>query len=98
MSDISNALIEQIKSAYESHTNLLIKGSGSKQHLCGRTITGSSLSTSKHTGIISYSPVELVLTARSGTTLEELRHELDKHNPQHFSSPDHQMSDVHLFH
>ncbi|MCP4121602.1 MAG: glycolate oxidase subunit GlcE [Bacteroidetes bacterium] len=82
MNDISQQLIDQVKTAYESKSSLVIKGGGSKQQCCGRTIQGESLLTSEHSGIVNYSPIELVITALSGTSLEELNHELDKNNQQ----------------
>ncbi len=82
MNDISQQLVDQVKTAYESNSSLVIKGSGSKQQCCGRTIQGESLLTSEHSGIVNYSPVELVITALSGTSLEALNHELDINNQQ----------------
>ena len=79
MSDQTNTLIEQVNSAISSKQAVVIQGSGTKNFL-GRPIEDSAnvISTAEHTGIISYEPVELVMTARAGTTLAEIDDALDK--------------------
>ncbi len=95
MSDLSQQLIEQVKEAYQHQSPLFIQGNNSKAFL-GRSVTSnqtdspraSTLSTAAHTGIISYQPVELVMTARAGTTLAELQAALDEHQQMlAFESP-----------
>ncbi|VVO06214.1 glycolate oxidase subunit GlcE [Pseudomonas fluorescens] len=69
--DGSAALLEQVNQALASATPLLIQGSNSKAFL-GRPVAGEILDTRGHTGIVSYDPTELVITARAGTALSEL--------------------------
>lgn len=64
-------LIEQIQSALSEQCPLRIHGGDSKSFY-GRGVTGTALDISQHTGITSYTPAELVITARAGTTLVEL--------------------------
>ncbi|NVK43088.1 MAG: glycolate oxidase subunit GlcE [Oceanospirillaceae bacterium] len=78
MSDISKQLQEQILQARQSGTKLDIRGGGSKRFM-GREAIGRPLEVGRHRGIVSYEPVELVLTARAGTPLEEISAVLDEH-------------------
>ena len=57
--------------AAETGTALSIRGSGSKSFL-GRIPAGEPLETAGHRGIVNYQPKELVVTARCGTTIEEI--------------------------
>ncbi len=90
MPDISNMLVEQVESALQNQTPLNICGGGSKSFL-GREPKGVELHTREHTGIVNYQPEELVLTARSGTRLNEIEATLAEHRqmlafePPHFS-------------
>ena len=95
MNDLSQQFIEQVKAAYQHQSPLFIQGNNSKAFL-GRSVTSnqtdspraSTLSTAAHSGIISYQPVELVMTARAGTTLAELQAALDEHQQMlAFESP-----------
>jgi len=70
--DDSATLLEQVNQALENATPLRIQGSNSKAFL-GRTTAGEILDTRSHRGIVSYDPTELVITARCGTPLAELR-------------------------
>ncbi|MBL4836614.1 MAG: glycolate oxidase subunit GlcE, partial [Kordiimonadaceae bacterium] len=76
MSDISSQLVEQVKEANLAKTPLMIVGGGTKQNHIGRAIEastgGNTLRMSGHSGIVSYDPKELVLTARAGTPLREI--------------------------
>ncbi len=78
MNDISAQLIEQVKQAASDGTALQIIGGGSKDFM-GRTPTGTPISIKAHSGIISYEPVELVLTARAGTPLSQIKEALSEH-------------------
>lgn len=78
MKDISAQLIEQVKQAASDGTALQIIGGGSKGFM-GRTPTGAPISLAEHSGIISYEPVELVLTARAGTPLSQIKDTLSEH-------------------
>jgi glycolate oxidase FAD binding subunit len=84
MTDISRQLVDQIKAARADGYPLKIRGGGTKQHLCGRDITGKNLEVAGHKGIINYDPTELVITARAGTPLDELESVLSE-NDQIFS-------------
>jgi len=70
--DVKN-LIGQVKQAYDNKTPITIEGNGTKRFL-GYSINSDHavISTREHSGIINYEPVELVMTARAGTTLAEI--------------------------
>lgn len=88
-SDLLMQLQEQVVSAAADGRQLDIQGGNSK-HFLGRTPRGDPLSVSAHRGIISYEPKELVITARSGTPLEEIetalaeRGQMLPFDPPHF--------------
>jgi len=69
--DISAALAEQVRAAAAAHTPLRLRGGGSKDFY-GQALAGEILDIRPHSGIISYEPSELVVTARAGTPLAEL--------------------------
>lgn len=77
MADIAKRLQEQILSARDAGTQLNIIGGNSKSFM-GRVSSGEPLMVAGHSGIVSYQPVELVLTARAGTPLTELVAALDE--------------------
>jgi glycolate oxidase FAD binding subunit len=70
-SDISAALQQQVMDALQDATPLDIACGGSKSFL-GHTRHDMQIDVSAHRGIVAYDPRELVLTARSGTTLQEI--------------------------
>lgn len=74
--DASAALLEQVNQALQTATPLRIQGGNSKAFL-GREVAGEILDTRAHSGIVSYDPTELVITARAGTPLQELCAALD---------------------
>ena len=76
--DDSQRLIESVAAAVDSERALWICGRGSKTFL-GPTAIGDMLNVGDHCGIIDYHPDELVLTARSGTPLTDLRRTLAAH-------------------
>lgn len=78
MPDCSAQLLEQVQIAISGRTPLRIAGGNSKQFM-GRQATGELLSTAPHSGIVEYEPTELVITARSGTTIKELNTTLSGH-------------------
>ncbi|MFT6916818.1 MAG: glycolate oxidase FAD binding subunit [Motiliproteus sp.] len=92
MTDISQQLQDQILTARASGRTLNIVGGGSKAFM-GRAPDQNAepLNLAPHSGIVSYEPVELVLTARAGTRLSEIEAALAEHNqmltfePPHFS-------------
>lgn len=77
--DQTTSLQESILDAIDSATPLDIQGLGSKRFY-GRQPQGKTLRLSDHSGIISYEPSELVITARSGTPLTEIIETLNQHN------------------
>lgn len=81
MADLTTDLIEQVRSAVDSGQKLRIEGGGTKAFM-GRAVDAEqqTLSLKEHTGIVSYQPVELVMTARAGTPLVELKAALDEQN------------------
>lgn len=82
--DLSVALAEQVKSAYANDTVLNIGGGGTKSFLYDNELGEDQcelISISGHQGIIHYEPNELVLTARAGTPLKEIK-ELLRANKQ----------------
>jgi len=88
--DISHQLQQQIAEAYSSNSPLNICGGGSKDFY-GRKIQGDNINITGHSGIISYEPTELVITARAGTPLSEIENALDEKGqmlgfePPHFA-------------
>ncbi|MEX2366043.1 MAG: glycolate oxidase subunit GlcE [Pseudohongiellaceae bacterium] len=71
-------LQEQIQQAHAEKTPLVIKGNSSKSFY-GYPVNGTRLNTAIHSGIIAHEPEELILTARAGTTLEEIEQTLAAH-------------------
>jgi len=71
MGDFSNGLKEQVVQAASEGVPVKISGGGSKAFF-GRHTDGQPLLTGQHQGIVSYEPSELVITARTGTPLQEL--------------------------
>ena len=82
-------LIERIRIASERATPLRIRGGGTKDFY-GEASQGELLDTRPLTGVTSYEPSELVVTARAGTPLAELESLLAAHGqclpfePPHF--------------
>jgi len=90
--DISPLIQQQVEEAYQAQMPLEIIGNSTKKFY-GNSVKGTPLVVSQHSGIISYEPTELVITARAGTPLDEIEEALNKHNqqlafePPHFSQP-----------
>ena len=80
--DYSEALLESVLQAVAAGQHLTVVGSGSKSFLLPRASVERSrmLSLSEHQGIVEYRPDELVLTARAGTRLKEIRQVLAAQN------------------
>jgi len=89
--DASAALQAKILAHIESRSPLQIIGGGSK-NFYGRAAQDEPLSTLAHRGIVSYEPTELVVTARTGTSLIEIekilaeRGQMLAFEPPHFSN------------
>ncbi len=64
-------LRDRIRQADASGTALRIRGGGTKD-FHGGALRGEVLDTREYTGIVSYEPTELVLTARCGTPLAQI--------------------------
>ncbi len=77
MADISRELIARVANASANNQSLNIVGGNSKTFL-GREAIGEKISIREHQGILSYEPVELVMTARAGTTITEIEATLDE--------------------
>lgn len=89
MADISRQLQEQVLHASNSGQKLNITGGNTKAFM-GRKAdtTANILDVSEHTGIVDYQPVELVLTVRAGTRLQDIETELAEHHQTlHFEPP-----------
>ena len=71
MSDVVDSYADTIRHAVEQRQKLRIRGSGSKDFY-GGSLSGTVLDTGRYSGIVSYEPQELVLTARAGTPLVEI--------------------------
>ncbi len=77
--DQKDRLVEAVAEAYAERLSLQIVGSGSKVFLTEPTTSDTQarlLSLAEHRGVTEYVPEELVVTARSGTTLKELEQQL----------------------
>ncbi len=89
MADISKKLREQILEARDAGKKLNIVGGGTKQFM-GREADSKAdtLDLSKHTGIVEYHPVELIMTVRAGTKIADIEKALDKEGQcLHFEPP-----------
>ena len=75
ISDIFQDYRDRILSAAATGSPLVIQGGGSK-NFYGRAVAGEIIDTRTCSGMISYEPSELVLTARAGTPLREIEHTL----------------------
>jgi len=73
--NISAALQQQVSDALYDATPLDIVGGSSKSFL-GRKTNAMQIDMNMHRGIIEYDPSELVITARSGTPLQEIENTL----------------------
>lgn len=75
--DISCELQQQVLTAYNDNAPLRIVG-GNTKGFYGRTVEGEEFDLSGHSGVVSYEPTELVITARAGTTIREIQNTLDE--------------------
>lgn len=69
--DATAELTLRVKAAAAARAPLVIRGSGSKDFY-GRPVRGEPLVLTDHAGVVDYDPQELVLTARTGTSLAQL--------------------------
>lgn len=70
---------EAVRAAYTHQTALHLIGGNSK-NFYGHQVMGQPLHLAEYQGILSYEPSELVITARAGTTLQELNAVLAEKN------------------
>ena len=70
--DLTEPLSARIRAAADDGTPLAITGGGTKDFL-GRITQAERFDVSAHRGIVTYEPTELVLSARGGTPLAEVR-------------------------
>lgn len=72
--DLTAQMISVVKDAYASEQSLVISGHGSKSAWLPSVAdeAGGTLAVAGHSGIQAYQPEELVITARAGTSLEEI--------------------------
>ena len=72
---ILNEFRGRIEEANATGVPLLIRG-GNTKSFYGRKVNGTPLDVGPYTGIVSYEPTELVITARAGTPLREIEQTL----------------------
>ena len=77
--DQSAELQSQVQHAAADKQKLSITGNSSKSFL-GIVNDAAEFNISNHSGIISYEPTELVITARAGTTLETIKSALAEYD------------------
>jgi len=76
--DIAGELAERVRGASAHRAALRIVG-GDTKRFYGRRVEGETLSVSGHRGVLSYDPSELVITARAGTPIVEIKALLAEH-------------------
>ena len=76
--DIATQFSARIRAATAARTPLRIRGGGTKDWY-GQALQGEVLDTRAYTGVVSYEPTELVITARCGTPLAEIEALLAQH-------------------
>lgn len=62
---------EQVRQAADNGTPVQVQGNNSKSFY-GHAVDGDPVSTRAHSGIIDYTPAELVISVRAGTPLQEV--------------------------
>ncbi len=78
MKEKLNSIKEHVLNAVAQRKPVNIVGGNSKAYL-GRATTGTLVDMSAYTGVISYEPTELYITARAGTLLSEINNTLSEH-------------------
>jgi glycolate oxidase FAD binding subunit len=76
--DRTAELIDAVQAAEAAGRPLRIVG-GDTKRFYGRPVDGQDLPLAGHTGIVTYDPAELVLTARAGTRLADIEALLQSH-------------------
>lgn len=78
-SNAEQEIVDQVSKAAADKSPLKITGGNSKLFY-GRMPQGDALDIGRHSGIVSYEPTELVITARAGTSIHDLQHLLAQNN------------------
>lgn len=76
----NQTIADAVRQARVDKTPLVIRGGNTKSFYGRHTDAGVILDTNACTGIVSYAPTELVITARAGTRLSELEVALAERN------------------
>ena len=81
--DATGAVVARVREAAERGRGLAIRGAGTRGrwHAAPRS-TGIEIDMTRHAGILSHEPTELVLTARAGTTLADVETALAAHDQE----------------
>jgi len=87
-SDLTQLIQQQVNDAYHRASPLVITSNGNKKFY-GHQCEGTPLVVSQHSGVISYEPTELVITARAGTPLTEIESLLEENSQQLAFEPPH---------
>lgn len=88
MNNKIKAIQALVASAIEQARPVQIVGGDSKAFLA-RSITGTPLEMAGYSGIVSYEPTELYITARAGATLTEINHALTEQGQMLAFEPPH---------
>lgn len=86
--DASADIQARVAAAAARRTPLVIRGGGTKPFL-GRPVEGEPLELGGHRGIVHYDAAELVLTARTGTPLDDIEALLAEHGQMLAFEPPH---------
>ena len=87
--DHTAALIDAVRAAVAARRTLRIVGGNSKAFLGCSTPAAEILAVAAHRGIVNYEPQELVITARAGTPLTEIKAALIQHGQMLAFEPPH---------
>lgn len=87
--DQSAELVDTVRAAASARRTLRIAGGNSKAFLGRATVAADLLPVAAHRGIINYEPQELVITARSGTLLSDIKTALAQHGQMLAFEPPH---------
>lgn len=77
-----NEISEFVKFCNQKNIPIEIKGSGSKSNIGRNFQSEKTIDLSGYSGIIKYEPEELYIKVKSGTPINEISRELEKHNQQ----------------
>ena len=86
MADLVNKIIDEVRCAIDGNFSLNIVGGNSKVFL-GAQKAKRELKVNGHSGVVSYQPEELVVTARAGTSITEIQQVLHEHGQSLPSEP-----------